>query len=44
MTRRRRASFGRRCWQIASVGMLLYGTAIVVHTVAALAWGAVTGR
>jgi hypothetical protein len=33
---RRRTSFGLRCWQIAGVGALLYGTAILLH--AAIAW------
>ena len=36
---RRRASFGQRCWQFVGVGVLLYGTAVLLHAAAAWLYG-----
>lgn len=36
---RRRTSFPLRCAQIAGVGVLLYGTAILLHAVIAWVYG-----
>ncbi len=36
VSRRRRDSFGLRCWQFVGVGVLLYGTAIGLHWLATL--------
>jgi hypothetical protein len=36
---RRKSSFKQRCFQALSVGVLLYGTAILLHAVAAWAYG-----
>lgn len=38
MSRRRKTSFALRCWQFAGVGALLYGTAIALHWLFALAF------
>jgi hypothetical protein len=36
---RRKSSFKQRCFQILAVGVLLYGTAILLHTVIAWIYG-----